>query len=260
MFTQLTNAPTLTLSMVLIAVTGVFFGSFMDAIAGGGGIITVPTYLLAGLPMHMALGTNKLSAGLGSIASTGRFIKQGYVDWHLALPSVLLALLGSTAGTKLQLLLDDRYLQYLLLVVLPVGAVIVLRQRSFPEEPGEIAPRRRAAIVLTAALVVGAYDGFYGPGTGTFLLLIFTRWAKMDVRTSAGNVKVINLSSNIGSLATSLLHGQVFWPLGLIAAVAAFAGHFTGAGLTIKNGSKIVRPTVLVVLVLLSVKILWGFL
>jgi uncharacterized membrane protein YfcA len=108
--------------------------------------------------------------------------------------------------------------------------------------------------------VVGAYDGFYGPGTGTFLLLIFTLWAKMDVRTAAGNVKVVNLSSGIGALIMSALHGQVFWLLGLIAAAAAFAGHFAGAGLAIKNGSKIVRPTVLIVLGLLAVKILWGFL
>lgn len=107
----------LTLSMVLIVAVGVFLASFMDAIAGGGGIISVPTYLLAGLPMHVALGTNKLSAGLGSLASTGRYIKSGYVDWKLGVPSIVLALVGSHFGTKLQLMIDEVYLQYLLLVV-----------------------------------------------------------------------------------------------------------------------------------------------
>lgn len=256
--TQASGVP-LTLPMMLIAVVGVFLGSFMDAIAGGGGIITVPTYLLAGLPIHMALGTNKLSASIGTLASTGRFIKEGYVNWRLAAPSVALALIGAAIGTKVQLLVDAKYLQYLLLAVLPAVAFIVLRRHSFPEEPGEINPRRQAAIVFAASFVVGTYDGFYGPGTGTFLILIFTVWAKMDIRTAAGNVKVVNLSSGIGSLMTSMLHGQVFWILGLITAVAAFAGHFAGAGLAIKNGSKIVRPTVLIVLALLAVKILWGF-
>lgn len=133
----------LTLSMVLIVAVGVFLASFMDAIAGGGGIISVPTYLLAGLPMHVALGTNKLSAGLGSLASTGRYIKSGYVDWKLGVPSIVLALVGSHFGTKLQLMIDEVYLQYLLLVVLPVVAFVVLRQRQLPEQRGDIEPKKQ---------------------------------------------------------------------------------------------------------------------
>lgn len=252
--------PTLTLSMALITVAGVFLGSFMDAIAGGGGIITVPTFLLAGLPMHLALGTNKLSAGIGTMASAARFIRSGYVRWSLALPAVALALAGSAIGTRLQLMVDARYLQYLLLLVLPVVAVVVLRRRTLPEEDREMEPRRQFAVVLTASLVIGAYDGFYGPGTGTFLLLIFTRWAGLGVRSAAGEVKMVNLASNIGALCTSLLHGQVYIALGLIGAVAALAGHWAGAGMAIKNGSRIVRPTVLIVLALLAVKVLWGLL
>lgn len=246
----------LTLPMVLIACGGVFLASFMDAVAGGGGIISLPTYLLAGLPMHMALGTNKLSASLGSLASTGRYVKNGCVDWRLAVPSIVLALAGSAAGTRLQLAIDEKYLQYLLLLVLPVTAIVVLRQRSFREEPGEIAPRRRAVIVLTASLLIGAYDGFYGPGTGTFLLLVYTGLGKMDVRTASGNVKLVNLASGVASLATALLYGEVFWILGLIASAFSFAGHFFGAGLTIRGGGKAVRPVVIVALCLLAVKIL----
>ena len=219
----------LTLSMVLIVAVGVFLASFMDAIAGGGGIISVPTYLLAGLPMHVALGTNKLSAGLGSLASTGRYIKSGYVDWKLGVPSIVLALVGSHFGTKLQLMIDEVYLQYLLLVVLPVVAFVVLRQRQLPEQRGDIEPKKQMAIVYLASLVVGAYDGFYGPGTGTFLLLIFCNLAKLDVRTAGGNVKLVNLASNIGALVTSLMSGKVFLVLGLIGTVTSFLGHFLGA-------------------------------
>ena len=248
----------LTPKMVIIVVIGVFLGSFMDAIAGGGGIITVPTYLIAGLPTHFALGTNKLSAGIGTVASTGRFIKSGYVNWKLGIPSIVLALIGSHFGTKLQLMLDEKYLQYLLLVVLPVVAFVVLRQRKLPEEPGLIDPAPQMVIVCLAALVVGAYDGFYGPGTGTFLLLIFCNLAKMDVRTAGGNVKLVNLSSNIGSLFTSLMAGKIFVVLGLIGAAAALAGHYIGSGLAIKSGSKIVKPTVIVVLVLLAAKVIQG--
>ena len=248
----------LTWQMVLIVAVGVFLASFMDAIAGGGGIISVPTYLLAGLPMHYALGTNKLSAALGSMASTGRFIKSGYVDWKLGIPSIVLALIGSHFGTRLQLMISEVYLQYLLLTVLPVVAFVVLRQRQLPEQRGEIAPGRQMTIVYLASLLVGAYDGFYGPGTGTFLLLIFCNLGKLDVRTAGGNVKLVNLASNIGALVTSFLSGKVFLVLGLIAAVTSFLGHFFGAGLAIKNGSKIVKPAVIIVLILLAAKVIQG--
>ena len=249
---------TLTLQMALIVAAGVFLASFTDAIAGGGGIISVPTYLLAGLPAHYALGTNKLSAGLGSLASTGRFIKSGFVDWRLGIPSIVLALVGSHFGTKLQLMIEEKYLQYLLLIVLPVVAFVVLRQRALPEQKGEIAPGKQMAIVCAASLIVGAYDGFYGPGTGTFLLLIFCNLAKMDVRTAGGNVKLVNLASNIGALVTSLASGKVFIALGLIGTVTSFLGHYIGSGLAIKNGSKIVKPTVVIVLILLAVKVIQG--
>ena len=246
----------LNVSMVLIVVAGVFLAGFMDGIAGGGGIISVPAYLLAGLPAHLALGTNKLSSCVGTAVSAGRFIRGGYVDWKLALPSMALALAGAALGTRLQLMVDERVLKILLLAVLPLVALVVLRQRSLPEERGDIAPGRQRAIVFSAALVIGAYDGFYGPGTGTFLVLILCTLGKLDVRTASGNVKVMNLSSNIGALATSLLNGKVFLALGLIAGAASIAGHWLGSGLAIKDGSKIVKPAILVVLTLLTVKVI----
>lgn len=226
----------LTLKMALIVAVGVFFASFMDAIAGGGGIISVPTYLLAGLPAHYALGTNKLSAGLGSLASTGRYIKNGYVDWKLGIPGIVMSLVGSHFGTKLQLMVPEKYLQYLLLLVLPVVAFVVLRQRQLPEERGQIEPKAQMAIVCVSTFFIGAYDGFYGPGSGTFFLLVFCNLAKMDVRTASGNVKLVNLASNIGRAdhepdewkglyrARPDRHGDELLP-----------GHFLGAGLALKK-------------------------
>ncbi len=246
----------LTARMLLIVLVGVFLASFVDGVAGGGGIISVPTYFLAGLPAHLALGTNKLSSGIGTVVSTLRFIRGGYVDWPLAVPSIVLALFGAHLGTRLQLALDERALKWLLLAVLPIVALVVLRQKMFSEEPGDIDRRRQALIVLAASLVVGAYDGFYGPGTGTFLILIYCSLAKMDLRTASGNVKLVNLASNVGALATSLLAGKVFIVLGLIGAAASVAGHYLGSGLAIRDGSKIVRPVILLVLALLAIKVI----
>lgn len=247
---------------ILLVCVGVFLASFMDAIAGGGGIISVPTYLLAlnGAPIYFILGTNKLSSSIGTVFSTARFIKNRCVNWKLAIPSALLAIVGSMVGTWLQHHTPAIVLKLMLLIVLPVIALLSLRKRSWPEEGEAIVFARQAAIVWVAALILGAYDGYYGPGTGTFLMMIFIRFAKLNTKVAAGNVKVVNLASNIGSLFTAWQAGYVFWGIGLIAAVASIAGHYIGAGLTIKNGSKIVRPTVIVVLILLTLKIVSEFL
>lgn len=243
--------------VVLLICCGVFLGAFMDAIAGGGGIVTVPTYLMGlhNFPTYYALGTNKLSSGIGTIFSTARFIRQGLVDWKLFAPAVVLALLGSMAGTWLQHHTPAEILKYLLLIVLPIVAVVTLRTREWPDEPGELSPGLRRLIVWAAAFLIGGYDGYYGPGTGTFLMIVFIRLAKLDTRHAAGGVKVINLASNLGSLFTALRAGYVLVGVGLISAVASILGHYLGAGLAIKNGSKIVRPTVIAVLLLLTVKV-----
>lgn len=244
--------------IVLLVCVGVFLASFMDAIAGGGGIISAPTHLIAfgSLPASYALGTNKVSGSIGTIFSTVRFIKNGYVNWRLFAPSILFALTGSVIGTWLQHRTPDVILKYLLLIVLPVVAFFTLSNHDWPDEPGEIDVKKQTAIVWAAALILGAYDGYYGPGTGTFLMLVFIRLAKLDTRHAAGGVKVINLSSNLGGMFTQLLSGYVFLGVGLIAAVASIAGHYIGAGLAIKNGSRIVRPAVILVLILLTVKII----
>ena len=242
--------------VVLSVCVGVFCASFMDAIGGGGGIISVPAYLLAGFPVHFALGTNKLSSCIGTVASTVRYVRNGCADWLLGIPSIVLALAGAHVGTKLQLAVDERYLKLVLLFVLPIIAVILLKKKSLPETREPMNEWLRRGIVWGAALIIGAYDGFYGPGTGTFLLLLFCYAAKIDVRTASGNVKLVNLASNIGALITSLAAGKVLIPIGLTAAVFSIAGQYIGAGLALKNGSKIVRPVILVVLVLLAGKVL----
>ena len=241
--------------IVLLISCGVFVASFVDAIGGGGGIISVPIYLVAGLPTHYALGTNKLSSGIGTAASTFRYLKQGYVDWQLGLPSVVLAVIGAYLGTSLQLLADERILKYVLLLVLPLAAGILLRKKSLPETGGEMPTWKRRLAVWGPSLVIGAYDGFYGPGTGTFLLMSFCMLAKLDVRTASGNVKLVNFSSNMGALATSLMAGKVLLGVGAVAACFSIAGHYLGAGLAIRNGTKIVRPVIMTVIGLLLIRV-----
>lgn len=247
----------LTWQALIIVVPLVFLSGLIDAIAGGGGLISLPAYLLAGLPPHQAVGTNKISAVMGVGVSAARYIKSGFVNWALAIPSAILAVLGASLGAKLILLVSENTMRYFLLAILPVVAFFVMKKRDFGDEiPSEIPKARQTAIVLLASLVVGMYDGFYGPGTGTFLLLIYTQAAHLTVRAASGNVKIVNFASGAGSLFVFLTNGQVQVLLGLIAGVAAIIGQYLGAGMVLKNGGKIVRPIIIVVLVLLFVKVI----
>lgn len=243
---------------LLIICPLVFAGSLLDAVAGGGGLITLPAYLLAGIPPHNAIATNKLSSSIGTSASTIRFIKNKCVDWPTAIPSGILAVLGSIAGARLILTIDDNVIRYIMLGLIPLLAFVVLRKSDLePETLEPVSRKRQFLIICSAALVVGMYDGFYGPGTGTFLLLAYTQLARLPLRLAAGNVKIANLASNIGSLAVFLLNGQALIPIGLISAVFAVAGHFIGAGILLKNGAKIVKPFVLTVLALLLIRLIY---
>ena len=244
---------------ILFVCAGVFCASFVDAIAGGGGIIALPVYIISGLPAHMAIGTNKFSSTIGTSVSTIRYIRNGYADLKLALPCILIAIPGGFVGTKLQLMVDENYLKFMLIFLLPVVAFVILKQKSFPEEPDEISPVLQKTIVYVSTFIVSVYDGFYGPGTGTFLLLAFCNLGKLDVRTASGNMKIVNFSSNIGALISSFFAHKIFFTLGAIASVFSIAGHYIGSGLTIRNGSRIVRPVIILVLILLLVKVLWEF-
>jgi uncharacterized membrane protein YfcA len=249
---------TLTLQTFLIVCPLVFLAGFVDSIAGGGGLISLPAYLIAGVPPHHAIASNKLSSCIGTSISTGRFINNRLVDMRLGIPAVFLALVGSTIGARLLLLVDERYIKYILVIILPIVAFLVLKRKNFDEDSeGKISKSKQAMIVFIASFVIGTYDGFYGPGTGTFLLIIYVQFAKMNLRIAAGNMKLVNLASNFGSLIVFLLHGEVLLTLGLVASIFSILGHYIGSGLVMKNGSRIVRPIIMVVLALLFVKIIF---
>ena len=247
----------ITVTTYLIVCPMLFLAGLVDAIGGGGGLISLPAYLIAGLPPHTAIATNKMSSTCGTTLATGRFIKAGLVNLKLAVPSVVMAILGSSIGANLSLLVDEKVLMKVLLVMLPVSAALVLNRRLFSDEGAEEVTLNRQTVLtaMIAAFVVGCYDGFYGPGTGTFLLIAFTAFAKLGVRSANAQAKVINLTSNITSLVIFILNGQVLYQVGIAAAICNMIGGYIGAGMVMKNGAKIARPSILLVLVLLAVKI-----
>ena len=247
------------MNQFLIVCPLLFLAGFLDAIGGGGGLISLPAYLLAGLPVHSAIATNKLSGSCGTALATFKFIRRGLVNWKLAVPTVAAAILGSSLGAKASMAVEEAVMEKLLLCVLPVAAVIVLRSRSFQNEGHIVLNRRTWATALLSAAVVGFYDGFYGPGTGTFLIIAFTTLAKFPLARANAHAKVINLTTNLTSLAVFLTGGQVVFLLGLAGAACNMAGNFLGAELAVKRGAAVTKPVILIVLGLLALKLL-GFL
>ena len=241
----------------LIVCPLVFLGGFVDAIAGGG-LISLPAYLIAGLPVHMSIGTNKLSAAMGTTLTTVKFWRQGYIRLRLCLPCAAFALAGSAAGANLALLVDDYVFRIILLAVLPLTAIYVFRSKSLDAGGREpLSPGRTMAVACAVALVIGVYDGFYGPGTGTFLLLLLTGLGRMSLGDAAGTTKAINLSTNVAALATYLINGQVLLPLGLAAGLFGIAGNYLGARSFTDKGARIVRPLIITVLAVFFVKIIY---
>ena len=249
---------TLTPRTFLIVCPLLFLAGLVDAIGGGGGLISLPAYLLAGVPVHQAIATNKMSSTCGTCLTTVQFIRKGLVNWRLALPTIVAAIAGSSLGANASLAMDDGIMEKVLFVVLPVVAFIVLNPRIFHDNrEAEILLNRRTLLTaILSSFAVGIYDGFYGPGTGTFLIIAFTVFARLNIRTANAQAKVINLTTNITSLTIFILNGQVVFLLGLAAAVCNMAGNYVGAGLAMTRGSRITRPVILLVLLLLFLKVL----
>ena len=233
----------------LIVCPMVFMAGLIDAVAGGGGLISLPAYMIAGVPVHGAIATNKMSAAMGTVVATYRYGKSGFIHWKRALPCVVFALGGSYMGAKISLLLSERVIQILMLFILPVTALYVLRGRSLDAERVPYSYGRTVLLSVLISFCIGIYDGFYGPGTGTFLLLLLTGLAHIGLTEAAGTTKVINLSTNISALVVFLLNGVVMLPLGI-------AGNYVGTRIFTEKGTKFVKPFILAVLVIFFIKVL----
>ncbi|MBQ8621529.1 MAG: TSUP family transporter [Oscillospiraceae bacterium] len=249
---------TLTPQTFLIVCPMLFLAGLVDAIGGGGGLISLPAYLLAGVPMHNAIATNKLSSTCGTALTTVRFIREKLVNWKIAVPAVIFGMLGSSLGANLSMKMDEGIMEKVLFVVLPLVAFLVMNPKIFRDrEASQVVPGvRLVGVSIASSFLVGLYDGFYGPGTGTFLIIAFTVFARMDMRSANAQAKVINLTTNITSLVIFLMNDQTIFLLGIAAAVCNMAGNYVGSVLALKQSSKVTRPVILLVLVLLFLKVL----
>lgn len=238
---------------VLIAAATAFAAGVVDAIAGGGGLLTLPALLALGLPPHLALGTNKGQAVFGAVSSFATFWRKKGVDRERAPVGFLLGLVGSTAGAVLVLAVRPEPLRPVVITLLLVSAVVVALRGYVRATPKKRAHPLRLVALLAFAL--GAYDGFFGPGVGSLLIVAFTLVFGDTLTRASGNAKVVNLASNLAAAAIFAWRGAVLWELALPMALANAGGAAIGAHLAIKRGDGLVRVVVLIVVSALVVKI-----
>ena len=222
----------------------VFAAGIVDAIAGGGGLITLPVYMLVGLPPHEAIGTT----------ATYRFAREGYINFRMAVFAVVFALAGSYTGAHISLLISNESFKILMLFILPVTAWFVLRTKNFDVERKPYSFKKTCILSCLIAFVIGAYDGFYGPGTGTFLILLLTSVAHLTLKEANGLTKAINMTTNVTSLVVFLINGTVLIPLGIMAGLCNIAGNWIGVSFFDKKGGAVVKPVMLLVLTIFLVK------
>jgi len=237
-----------------------FIAGVIDAIAGGGGLIALPTYLATGMPVHMAYGCGKLQCSMGSTAAALRFWKNGVLDGKFAALTAVAAMAASAVATQLVLYLDDAVVRNIVLVMLPAAAVMIL----IPKKKGQgtiirqVVNRKNILLVIASGLLLGTYDGMFGPGGGTIAIVIFSLLLQYDLRVASANSKVVIMASNYMALMGYLVTGNIVYQIAIPATICNILGNYVGAGLAIKNGSKLIRPLMLVIVAGLMVKILIG--
>lgn len=248
---------TLSITTYVVICAVFFIAGIIDAISGGGGLLTLPTMLIMGIPPHVLAGTNQMSALPGGIVALYKFIRNGKIYWLTALLTVPFTILGSFLGTELNLILDEKYLQMIMVILIPIVSIIVFLNRNFGMENHveELSTGHKIVSSMIIGIFMGGYVGFYGAGGGTFFLLGFAILNKLDLITATANAKVCGVAATLTAAITYAVSGQVIWTMAVAAAAFNIIGNYIGASLAINKGAQIVRKMFMVVMALLFIRL-----
>lgn len=243
---------------ILILLTFVSFSAgFIDSVAGGGGLLMIPSLLLAGIPSHNALGTNKFVAIFGSATASITFALNKKIIWRIALLGVVFSLLGSVCGTKTILLFDKQTVEKIILTILPFTAIITfIPKKKIKSDVSDFTSRELYVYSPIICFCLGFYDGFFGPGTGTFLILAFYSLLGMNMMNASAVAKVVNLASGVGSFITFAIKGNVLYSIGIPLAMANILGSFIGSKIAIKKGQGFIKIIIIAVFVIMFASLL----
>ncbi len=242
--------------ILLLLITAAFIAGFIDAIAGGGGLITVPALLLSGMPPVVALGTNKLQSIFGSGSATIAFAAKGHIDITKQSVPFLISAAGAAVGAWVATQVSSAGLRAFLPYLMVAIAVYFLFKPNISDEDRAA---RMTPLVLTATIIpaIGFYDGIFGPGTGSFFMLAFVALAGFGLLKATAHTKFLNFGSNVGAFAVFATWGVVDWKTGFLMGAAQFIGSRFGAHFAMKNGSKVIKPLLVVVCLCLAAKLIF---
>lgn len=247
----------------LISIQGVscclvfFFAGIVDSVTGGGGLITIPVMLAVGLPVHYITGTNQCSSWIGTGVAAYKYVRSGNIHLKSAIITLPFAVAGSYIGARLNLMVPDYYLKIFMLVTVPFIAVFVFANKKLGEDE-RVDEKSTLYVVIWSAIigvVLGGYQGFYGPGAGMFFMLAYAALLKLNLVKATGNTRFVIAVASITSVFTYVMSNAVILNLAIVATVFNIAGSYLGASLAIKNGAKIIRPIMFCVVALLIVKL-----
>lgn len=244
-------------TLLFLCIAG-FIAAAVDSIAGGGGMISLPAVIAAGVPPHLALGTNKFASTFASFTSSIQFARSDKINFNLMKYQIVCTILGSALGVKSVLSIDESILQAIIVALIFMVAIYT----SFKMDFGEVnrfkgLTKKNILLGMGFALVLGFYDGFFGPGTGTFLIFSFISVFGFDFIVAAGNAKLLNFVSNIVSIILYAINGKVLYLAGIPMAISMILGAWVGTHIAIKNGAKVIKPIFITIALLLMVKLLW---
>lgn len=240
--------------LVLLAAAG-FFAGFVDAIAGGGGLITVPAMLIAGIPPLQTLGTNKVQSVFGAASATIAYARKGHVNLQQQLPMALMAVVGGALGAALATIVPGSVLRG----IMPVLLIAIALYFAFKPNLDDVDKHRRMTpfvFGLTLVPAIGFYDGVFGPGTGSFLMLAFVSLAGFGMLKATAHTKMLNLGSNIGALVVFISFGATLWKIGLMMGVCQFLGAQLGSRLAMRTGARLIKPLLVIVCIAFTIKLL----
>jgi uncharacterized membrane protein YfcA len=244
-------------SVVLALALAAFVAGTLDAIAGGGGLITFPALWMAGLPTHLVFGTNKGQSVFGSGVALASFARLGRVRGGRALASFPAGFLGALAGARMLLFVPSSILRPVVLVLLVLVAFLLAARRPGAPSRARIDPEHHVVASALIGFVIGAYDGFFGPGTGTFLILAGVHLLGESLTDATANAKVVNFASNLASVTLFALKGLVVWKVSLPMAVGQLVGGAVGARIAVRGGETVIRRVVLGVVCALVARLAW---
>lgn len=246
----------------------IFIASVIDAIVGSGSIISVPTYLVAGLPVHYAYGTQKFVTFWGSLVSAVRYIKNKKYELKLVIIFSILCVIGTYIGSKLILCMDDIYLRYLLIFLIAIYFAFSIikkclkpKQQKFEKVKEKIkieeqlSSRKRLGLSIIIGIIIGLYGGTIGVGLTSILILIFIKIFNIDSIKASGNARIITCALNLVAMITFILEKKIIFTIAIPATISSMLGNYVGAELAMKKNNKIMEPLLKIIFIILFIEL-----